>query len=75
MVILLDSFIAAHRVQLENVEIDFLSILCVSAPSRRMDLAEIQKMPSAAGREEGNSRRFPTETELPFNPGFRRKHH
>lgn len=33
MVILVDSFIAAHRVQHENVEIDFLSILCVPAPS------------------------------------------
>ena len=45
-----------------------------------MDVAEIQKMSSAAGREEGSSRHFqdalqPTGTELPFNPGFRRKYH
>lgn len=29
IVILVDSFIAAHRVQHKNVEIDFLSISCI----------------------------------------------
>lgn len=68
MVILVDSFIAAHKVQHKNVEIDFLSILCLLS---RMDVAEIWKMPSAAGREEGSSGHFqdalqPTGTELPL---------
>lgn len=76
MVILLDSFIAAHKVQHKNVEIDFLSILCLLSG---MDVAEIWKMPSAAGREEGSNGHFqdalqPTGTELPFNPGFERKY-
>lgn len=33
MVILVDSFIAAHRVQHKNFEIDFLSISCIPRPS------------------------------------------
>lgn len=76
MVILVDSFIAAHKVQHKNVEIDFLSVLCLLSG---MDFAEIWKMPSATGREEGSSGHFqdalqPTGTELPFNPGFERKY-
>lgn len=80
MVILVDAFIAAHRVQHKNVEIDFLSILCIPGPSEQDGLVEIQKMPSAAGREEGSSGHFqdalqPTGSELPFNPVFGRKYH
>jgi len=35
MVILVDSFIAAPRVQHKNVEIDFLSNLCIPSPSEQ----------------------------------------
>lgn len=60
MVILVDTFIATHRVQHKNVETDFLSILYIPGPSEWDGLIEIQKMPSAAGRERAFSRCFAT---------------
>lgn len=80
MVILVDSFIAVHGVQHKNVEIDFFQFCVFLVTPSGMDVAEIQKMPSAAGREEGSSGHFQdalqmTRTELPFNPGFGRKYH
>lgn len=80
MVILVDTFIAACRVWHENVEIDFLSFLCIPGPSEWDGLVEIQKMPSSAAREEGSCGHFqdalqPDRAELPFNLYFGRKDH
>lgn len=76
MVILLDSSIAAHRAQHKDVETDFFFFyqFCVFLIRLSwMAFAEVQTMPSSAGREEdeGISRHFQdgckaTRAELPF---------
>ena len=65
MVILVDSFIDAHRVQHKNVEIDFLSILCVPGPSewdgRCRNTEDVLSRRNGGGQQQAFSRCFATD--------------